>query len=141
MKSDSSEPSGEPAIPARGWLAAIAEEFRSRPLAYSAVAGLIVLIIVELITSRISDAVLDSQVGMIDRVLGFVFGALRGFLIVVIFYAGLLFFVPDLDTRYEWVGKSISLPQVRSTATTLSGFVNENVLPRLGAPKEKLPEG
>ena len=57
----------------------------------------------------------------------------------MIFYAGLLFFVPDLDTRYEWVGKSISLPQVRGTATSLSGFVNENVLPRL-APKDK-PEG
>jgi membrane protein required for colicin V production len=110
-------------------------------IAIAAIAGLIVLIIVELITSRISDAVLDSQVGMIDRVLGFIFGALRGFLIVVIFYAGLLFFVPDLDTRYEWVGKSISLPQVRGTATSLSGFVNENVLPRLGGAKEAKPEG
>ncbi len=109
-------------------------------IAIAAVAGLIALIIVELITSRISDAVLDSQVGMIDRVLGFLFGVLRGFLIVVVFYAGLLFFVPDLDTRYEWVGKSISLPQVRGTATSLSGFVTDNVLPRL-APKETKPEG
>ena len=32
---------------------------------------LIVLIVVHLITSRISDAILDSRVGMIDRILGF----------------------------------------------------------------------
>jgi membrane protein required for colicin V production len=112
-------------------------------IAVAAIAGLIVLIVVELITSRMSDAVLDSQVGMIDRILGFLFGAVRGFLIVVIFYAGLLFFVPDLDKRYEWVGNSVSLPHVRSTAATLSGFVNDNILPHLGAPKDekKAPEG
>ena len=110
-------------------------------IAIAAVAGLIVLIIVELITSRVSDAVLDSQVGMIDRVLGFVFGALRGFLIVVIAYAGVLFFEPELDTKYEWVGKSISLPQVRSAATSLNGFVADNVLPRLNQQKEAKPEG
>jgi membrane protein required for colicin V production len=110
-------------------------------IAVAAIAGLIVLIVVELITSRISDAVLDSQVGMIDRVLGFLFGALRGFLIVVIAYAGLLFFMPDLDTKYDWVGKSVSLPQVRGAAQSLSGFVNDTVLPRLNAPKEVKPEG
>ena len=43
------------------------------------VVALIVLIIVHLITARISDAILDSQVGMIDRILGFIFGVLRGF--------------------------------------------------------------
>ena len=36
-----------------------------------------------LITARISDAILDSRVGMIDRILGFVFGVLRGFLLIV----------------------------------------------------------
>ena len=39
-----------------------------------AVIFLIVLIVVHLITARISDAILDSRVGMIDRVLGFMFG-------------------------------------------------------------------
>ncbi len=43
MKSESSEPSGEPADPARGWIAAVSDEFRSRPLAYGAVAGLVML--------------------------------------------------------------------------------------------------
>lgn len=53
-------------------------------IAIGAVIFLIVLIIVHLITARISDAILDSRVGMIDRILGFGFGVVRGFLLIVI---------------------------------------------------------
>ena len=44
------------------------------------IAGLFLatLIIVSLITARISDFVLDSRIGALDRTLGFVFGAGRG---------------------------------------------------------------
>src|SRR5271154_1926242 len=42
------------------------------------------LFIASLITARISDAVLDSKVGPLDRSLGFVFGAVRGLLLCVI---------------------------------------------------------
>ena len=45
---------------------------------------LVVLIVVHLITSRISDTVLDSRVGAIDRILGLAFGFARGFVLVVI---------------------------------------------------------
>jgi len=45
---------------------------------------LVVLIVVHLITSRISDSVLDSRVGAIDRILGCAFGIARGFVLVVI---------------------------------------------------------
>ncbi len=56
---------------------------------------LVVLVIVHLITSRISDSVLDSRVGAIDRILGFAFGVLRGFVLVVIPYMFYESFVPD----------------------------------------------
>ena len=46
----------------------------------------IVLVLVHLITMRISDTILDSQIGMVDRILGFIFGLARGFVIVVIPY-------------------------------------------------------
>ena len=49
-----------------------------------AVIFLIVLIVVHLVTARLSDAILDSRIGMIDRVLGFIFGVVRGFVLVVI---------------------------------------------------------
>jgi len=53
-------------------------------IAIGAIIFLIVLIVVHLITARISDAILDSRVGMIDRILGFGFGLVRGFLLIVI---------------------------------------------------------
>ena len=66
----------------------IADQFHAPVLvAQVAIGGiifLIVLIIVHLITARISDTVLDSRVGAIDRILGLLFGLARGFVLVVI---------------------------------------------------------
>lgn len=42
------------------------------------------LIVVSLITMKISDYVIDSRVGFIDRTLGFAFGAARGILLAVV---------------------------------------------------------
>ena len=60
----------------------IAEQFHAPLLvAQVAIGGiifLIVLIIVHLITARISDTVLDSRVGAIDRILGLACSASRG---------------------------------------------------------------
>lgn len=78
---------------------------------------LIVLIIVHLITSRISDSILDSRVGMIDRLLGLVFGAIRGFILVVIPYMFYESFVAP-QQQPEWVQRSISLPYIQSTGNT-----------------------
>ena len=61
------------------------------------------LIVVHLITARISDAILDSRVGMIDRVLGFVFGVVRGFVLIVIPYMFYEAFVPDEKQHFPWV--------------------------------------
>ncbi|WP_336276278.1 CvpA family protein [Bartonella sp. CB178] len=44
----------------------------------------IILIITSIITMRISDYIIDSRIGILDRSIGFIFGALRGLLIVVI---------------------------------------------------------
>src|SRR3977135_2992207 len=50
------------------------------------VAGVFVgtLIVVSIITVRISDVILDSRIGALDRTLGFLFGLARGLLIVVV---------------------------------------------------------
>ena len=65
-----------------------------------AVIFLIVLIVVHLITARLSDAILDSRIGMIDRILGFLFGVLRGFVLIVIPYMFYEAFFPDPNNRY-----------------------------------------
>ncbi|WP_208541841.1 CvpA family protein, partial [Bartonella capreoli] len=45
---------------------------------------IIVLIITSIITMKISDFIIDSRIGILDRSIGFVFGALRGLFIMVI---------------------------------------------------------
>ena len=44
----------------------------------------VALIVASYITMKISDFVIDSRVGAIDRVLGFVFGAVRGLLLMIV---------------------------------------------------------
>ncbi len=78
------------------------------------VVALIVLILVHLVTARISDAILDSRVGMIDRVLGFVFGALRGFILIVIPYMFYQSFFPNEQEHFPWVRDAASLPYIKS---------------------------
>jgi len=45
---------------------------------------LVTLVVVSILTVRISDMVLDSRVGALDRTLGFLFGLARGLVIVVV---------------------------------------------------------
>lgn len=100
-------------------------------VALGAAVFLVVLIIVHLITAHISDSVLDSRVGAIDRILGFVFGVGRGFILVVIPYMFAVSFVcKDGAVRAlavgchaeelpSWVEKAQSEPMLRRTGSTL----------------------
>jgi membrane protein required for colicin V production len=84
------------------------------------VVALIVLIIVHLITARISDAILDSQVGMIDRILGFIFGVLRGFLLFVIPYMAYEAFIsPDKDKQHPLVRDAFFRDYVKATGEAI----------------------
>ena len=44
------------------------------------------LLIVSMLTIRVSDMILDSRIGALDRTLGFLFGLGRGLIIVVVAY-------------------------------------------------------
>ena len=81
------------------------------------VVALIVLIIVHLITARISDAILDSHVGMIDRVLGFIFGVVRGFILLVIPYMFYELFQPDEKAHSPGSATLFRSPTSRAPAT------------------------
>ena len=56
---------------------------------------LLTLLIVSIITVRISDMILDSRVGALDRTLGFLFGLGRGLIIVVVAFLFFAWLVPD----------------------------------------------
>ncbi|MEM1306175.1 MAG: CvpA family protein [Pseudomonadota bacterium] len=88
-----------------------------------AILFLIVLVIVHLITSRLSDSVLDSRVGMFDRIFGFLFGALRGFILVVIpflFYEKLY---PAPETHPAWIRNAMSVDVLRSTGQSFEAML------------------
>jgi membrane protein required for colicin V production len=87
---------------------------------------LIVLIIVHLVTMRFSDSVLDSRVGMIDRLLGFVFGVARGFLLVVIMFMFFNFFVGAKNSP-EWVTNAQTLSYLQSSGATLQNMLSAYV--------------
>ena len=98
---------------------------------------LVVLVIVHLITSRISDSVLDSRVGAIDRILGFAFGILRGFVLVVIPYMFYESFVPDPRQQAPWVREAVSLPYIKSTGDSFRVMLVRLVPPQLLPPGEQ----
>src|SRR5271154_6292546 len=79
--------------------------FNSDIVAKGAVIGgvfLATLLVVSIVTVRISDMVLDSRVGALDRTLGFLFGLARGLVIVVVAFMFFNWLVPD-RSQPEWV--------------------------------------
>lgn len=86
---------------------------------------LVVLIIVSLITVRISDGVLDSRIGALDRTLGFVFGLARGLVLVVIAYLFFTWLVPE-DTQPEWIKNARSLPILKQTGAGIVSLLPED---------------
>jgi membrane protein required for colicin V production len=95
----------------------------------AAVTFLFVLIVVHLLTTRISDAILDSSVGMIDRILGFIFGFLRGALIMVIVFMIYEGFYPEKEKQFAWVAQSKTLPFVRGPGNWIKGMLMQYVTP------------
>jgi membrane protein required for colicin V production len=65
------------------------------------------LIIVSVITVKISDKILDSRIGALDRTLGFLFGLARGLLIVVVAFAFYDWFQPK--SQPGWIANAKSL--------------------------------
>jgi membrane protein required for colicin V production len=87
-------------------------------IAQAAAAALVffaTLIIVSLFTVRLSDAILDSKIGALDRSLGFVFGVARGFLLAVVAFAIFNWLVSEKQ-QPEWVKNARTRPVLTETA-------------------------
>jgi membrane protein required for colicin V production len=67
----------------------------------------VALIIASYITMKISDFVIDSRVGSVDRALGFVFGALRGILLMIV---ALWFFNFLVKEPQPWIANARTMP-------------------------------
>lgn len=84
------------------------------------VAGIffVTLLVVSLVTMRISDFVLDSRAGPLDRTLGFLFGAARGLILVVIAFLFLNFFIPETK-QPPWIANAASRPWLKGLGDNL----------------------
>ncbi len=71
-------------------------------------AFLLTLIVVSIITVRISDKILDSRIGALDRTLGFLFGLARGLVIVVVAFMFFDWLVPA-KSQPTWITNARSL--------------------------------
>lgn len=95
-------------------------------VAVGATVFLVVLIIISLVSVRISDAVVDSSVGAFDRTLGFIYGLARGFILVVIAYLFYGWLVPE-DRQEDWVRNAMSVPAIRYTAGVMLDYMPADI--------------
>src|SRR5438046_4541551 len=91
------------------------------------VAGVFVgtLIVVSVITVRISDMILDSRIGALDRTLGFLFGLARGLLVVVVAFLFFSWLVPDKQ-RPDWVTSAKSRTVLQGTGDWLMSLLPDD---------------
>ncbi|MGE3248460.1 MAG: CvpA family protein [Beijerinckiaceae bacterium] len=94
--------------------------------ASAAIIFLLTLIIVSIITVKVSDAILDSKVGALDRSLGFLFGAGRGLLLCVVAFLFFNWLVPD-KAQPEWVRTAKTRPLLESTGKQLMALLPDNL--------------
>ncbi|TAK49916.1 MAG: CvpA family protein [Xanthobacteraceae bacterium] len=83
------------------------------------------LIVASVVTVRISDMVLDSRIGALDRTLGFLFGLARGLLIMVVAYLFFAWLVPD-RSQPEWVRSAKSLGVLQGTGNWLMSVLPDD---------------
>lgn len=83
---------------------------------------LVTLIVVSLVTIKIADLVLDSQIGPVDRSLGFLFGAARGFLLAVIAFIFFNYFV-SLEQQPDWATEARSRPILEASSKNLQDML------------------
>jgi membrane protein required for colicin V production len=103
----------------------------------AAIVFFVTLILVSVITIKVSDAILDSKVGPLDRSLGFVFGAVRGILLCVIAFVFFNWLVPD-KAQPDWVKDARMRPVLQSTGDELIAMLPddpEGLINRLKKPK------
>jgi membrane protein required for colicin V production len=95
-------------------------------IAVGAITFIVTLIVISLISVKISDAVVDSSVGAFDRTLGFLYGLGRGFVLVAIAYLFYGWLLP-FDKQENWVRNAASLPAIKYVGETLLTFMPPDI--------------
>lgn len=83
---------------------------------------LVTLIVAYIVTSKLSDLILDSRIGALDRTLGFVFGAARGFLLMVVAYGFFTFLIGGNKMPDQIAGSQLR-PYLETASQTLMALL------------------
>jgi membrane protein required for colicin V production len=86
---------------------------------------LVTLVVISFITVRLSDLVLDSRIGAIDRTLGFLFGAARGLLVCIIAFIFFTWLVPE-KMQPDWAKSARMKPFLQSSGDKLMAMLPED---------------
>jgi membrane protein required for colicin V production len=103
-----------------------------RPYIAGAAIFFVTLILVSIVTIRISDAILDSKIGALDRSLGFLFGLARGLLLCAIAFVFLNWLAPDAvngtdkSGKKDWLANSKSLPLLKTASAQLLALLPDD---------------
>src|SRR5436189_3155118 len=98
-------------------------------LATAAVVGgvfLVTLLVVSVLTVRVSDMILDSRIGALDRTLGFLFGLGRGLIIVVVAFLFFSWLVPA-PKQPDGVRNAKSLEVLNKTGEWLQALLPQDM--------------
>lgn len=91
---------------------------------------IVALIVISFITSRIADFIIDSRIGALDRTLGFLFGAARGLLLLVVAVAFWNWLI-DVRQRPDWVNNSKSKPFLDQLVLKLEAVLPTDIEPQI----------
>ncbi len=89
-----------------------------------AVVFIVVLVIVTYITMKIADLVVDSRIGSLDRIFGFIFGAVRGLLLVVVAFS---FFVWLVENQPDWMTEAQTYPILVDLSEQLAALLPADI--------------
>ena len=98
------------------------------------------LIIVSIFTVKLSDKILDSRIGALDRSLGFLFGLARGLIIVVVAFIFFNWLVP-LKSQPEAIKGARSRVVLQGTGEWLESLLPDNLDTYITNILKKKPKG
>ena len=94
--------------------------------AAAAIVFFVTLIVVTVITVKISDVILDSKIGALDRSLGFLFGAARGFLLAVVAFMFFDWLVQNKEP--DWMRNARSKEYLRMAGDQIIAMLPEHLV-------------
>ncbi len=105
--------------------------FLDKPLFAQVAVGLstfiVLLIVLSIVSVRISDTVIDSAASAVDRTIGFVYGLARGLILVSLAYMLYAGFILQPERHEEWIKGAQSVGLIKSTGELICGLAPANM--------------